>query len=283
MNKLLLNLTLASALAAGASQAQTLVDWSGNYITGAQSISGASNNNFVGVSPTTEYPTTDNSTLAGPAFTAGYSLTVSGSPANWNSGFIANNAWGQDHIDMRMSAAQAVRSFRGAVLFGAAGFANAWDAANQVFSFDLKARINSNVSAAISGGDIRLLVQSGSNYYVSSETLTALNNNGALTNMTQFDNMFGSGQTATVTSWLPYDLGTGVNSAFGSAVTPTFTSIDGVGYVFDVGTDASASTNLQFHVFEFGVAATPVPEPSTYAALLGALALGLVALRRRRG
>lgn len=283
MNKILLNLTLAGVLAAGAAQAQTLVNWSGDYVTGNKGFSGASNNNFVGVSPTDEYPTTDNSTLAGPAFTAGYSLTVDGSPANWNSGFVGNNASGQDLIDMRISPAQAVRSFRGAVLFDAAGFANAWSAANQVFSFDLKARINSNVPAAISGGDVRLLILSGSDYYVSSESLIAINNNAGVANMTQFDNLFGTGQTATVTSWLPYDLGTGVNSAFGSAVTPTFTTIDGVGYVFDVGTDASASTNLQFHVFEFGVAATPVPEPSTYAALLGALALGMVAWRRRRG
>jgi hypothetical protein len=67
-------------------------------------------------------------------------------------------------------------------------------------------------------------------------------------------------------------------SSIGSAATPDFTKVTGIGIWFENERAGNAITGLDFRVGE--ITFNAIPEPSTYAAIFGALAVALIALRR---
>lgn len=123
-----------------------------------------------------------------------------------------------------------------------------------------------------SGNSIsRLLVQNGSNWYISD---TALTSAGTLTV---------NGYTE---DWYSYDPSTNLlydNSNLGSSVVgSTFNDIQAFGAIAQTTANFDGTTANTGWYYTRNIGLTVVPEPSAFALALGALALGGAALRRRR-
>ncbi|MCC5807206.1 MAG: PEP-CTERM sorting domain-containing protein [Opitutales bacterium] len=82
----------------------------------------------------------------------------------------------------------------------------------------------------------------------------------------------------TSTNWFTYDPATSI-SVVGGASNPDLTNVIGMGIWFDNVRAGSAMSGMGFYVTDIQL--TAIPEPSTYAALFGLLAIGFVLVRRR--
>ena len=120
---------------------------------------------------------------------------------------------------------------------------------------------------------IRFAIQVGDDWYVSANTFTA-------TGQTQ-----ASPGTLTVNFATELWLGISVSSTTltatpsGTAAALATGTVNGFGFYGDAGTAQGATQDLRMD--DFAVSVTAIPEPSSYAALVGLGALGLVAFRRR--
>jgi hypothetical protein len=125
------------------------------------------------------------------------------------------------------------------------------------------ATAGNNVTATV-----RAVVRDSGNYYVSNSAFT-----GVLGSLDITD--FGA------ETW--FNLGTGAallstNFAdYGTAGSVAFSSITGVGMVYEYSTSDTAQREYRLG----GLQVTAVPEPSTYALLAGFMALGLILMRRK--
>lgn len=124
-------------------------------------------------------------------------------------------------------------------------------------------------------GDFRFVVQNGSQLYVSN---TVYANNGAGTATL-------SGSALLNETWAAYNpTSSDLRLPTSSFSAQTLNNITGVGFAWSVN-NFGGNVNggdAQFGVDRFSFAASPIPEPSSFAALAGLGALGLVATRRRR-
>lgn len=170
------------------------------------------------------------------------------------------------------------QKFYGAVAFKKDDFLN--NGSTGTVSFTGSENVNMAFFLASSGYQLantnfRVIVQNGSNWYISNAiSYTA----GTLKTVNA---TFGS----TFTSWNNYD--TSTLSVVGSSVTPTFDNVQAVGFLWTLSSlnSAAGGSNGSAFVsdFTFNATVTAIPEPSTYAALAGVLALvGVLVHRRRR-
>ncbi len=115
--------------------------------------------------------------------------------------------------------------------------------------------------------EVRMLINNGGTYYVSNTSFgNSANSTITISDLTQ--------ETwATMSTDNNYTL-----SAFSSV---TMDNVKGVGIFFN-NTRDNLQAQMNLSDFQFNYVAAAVPEPSTYAALLGLAALGFVAVRRRR-
>ena len=149
------------------------------------------------------------------------------------------------------------------------------------------------------------LVSSGQNSGVGGSALDALMNINADLTIT-IESIAGVAQNGWLFTYAAKDLGNGANVSYAYSTDPGsgFTAFGGdslltsdEGYSVDLSgvvdgastvylqmtfsdVDASAVTGLQLD--NFGFSATAVPEPSSFAAIAGVLAIGFAAVRRRR-
>jgi hypothetical protein len=135
-------------------------------------------------------------------------------------------------------------------------------------------------SSAQVSGDVRMVIKQGDAFFVSDFTKTLLSGANSFS-FTSTD--FSSG------TWSAYNPLTDIDYTIsGSALRDLSADITWAGFLFTSVYSRNTTTNGQSAgFFEAGISgisinATPVPEPSTFAALAGFGALGFTALRRRR-
>jgi hypothetical protein len=157
-----------------------------------------------------------------------------------------------------------------------------------VIGLDFSLRVRANQSTTnLESATARLVLNQGGQFYVSDaaypvvinqvfsgvvavETVADLNTTTTLVNLTADSS----------TLWRSYDPAASiVSNAYGAPVTLTYDDVQAVGWL-NVGVTNANNQNMRFDVYTF--TATAVPEPSTYAALAGLLALAWVAYGRRR-
>jgi hypothetical protein len=83
---------------------------------------------------------------------------------------------------------------------------------------------------------------------------------------------------ASAATWLAFDPEASL-SVIGAVASPDLTKVTGVGVWFENERASNSDAGLGFHMT--GIEVVAIPEPSTYAALFGVFALGLVMWRRR--
>ncbi|MCC5836050.1 MAG: PEP-CTERM sorting domain-containing protein [Opitutales bacterium] len=136
---------------------------------------------------------------------------------------------------------------------------------SETFSFaDLSLSLDHYVNASTARGEVRFVVRDGaSDFYVSNDlgTLEAAS--------------AGVASETDVVAWYGYDPTVSILD-FGVSAAPSLADITALGFLYVKEDDF---TTANFRVSEFS--ATAIPEPSTYAALLGFAAFALVVVRRR--
>ena len=155
---------------------------------------------------------------------------------------------------------------------GSFGFLNGGDS-NDVTLSSLSATGNVN-SVANSSFETRFVIQLGSTYYISEDLGRFGTGNQGYTTLSIAD--------VTAAAWSAYDPVTNFTTTIGSTVTLSdFSDLNAVGLYYDRDvTGTNRFSNLYLAGFE--AQGTVVPEPSSFALLLGAVTMALVATRRRR-
>jgi hypothetical protein len=280
----ILGVILASCAGAAALHGQAnIVSWgpSTGYVTANQAL-----NNWAGTGKTfstsdSSSPTSNYSTPSGlsATFYGGGSIvstTGTGSFNTRNIGDNVANGGGNDVIRFipTWSGTNAANQqmFYAATVFKKSDFLNYSSQQVQLASsnsFNITWYGTTNFSGS---SNVRLIVQDGSSWYLSS-SLAAIN----VASLTSTTGNFSS------LTWSAYDPTTSL-STIGSSATPTLDNVNAIGYLMTVGSTSGNNGNTAaFLVNQFNITATAIPEPSTYAALAGALALvGVMVQRRRR-
>jgi hypothetical protein len=139
-------------------------------------------------------------------------------------------------------------------------------------------RLNADTSLSFrarrTGGNpsfARFVVETDAGFFVSSSTeLTAGQANGVELIVLA---------DPTSTNWFAYDPDASL-SVIGGAASPDLNNVVGLGIWFDNVRAGDATSGMGFYVTDIQL--TAIPEPRTYAALFGLLALGAVVWRRRK-
>ena len=136
-------------------------------------------------------------------------------------------------------------------------------------SFDSTSSLSMNIATISGSAAVRWAVKEGSQWYISNTSYTT---NGAKSL---------SGVSLTGETWLAFDPAT-VNmlQPTGSYAAQTFSNITGVGYFGWANLTGSAATTTDIVLTSFAVDA--VPEPATWALLVGSLTTVMILRRRRR-
>ena len=135
---------------------------------------------------------------------------------------------------------------------------------NTISFADLSLSLDHSVNGSTARGEVRFVVREGAgDFFISNDlgTLSAAN--------------AGVANESMVSSWFSFDPTVSVLDV-GAVATPTLSDITAIGFSYY---KQDQFTNATFRVSEFS--ATAIPEPSTYAAILGFGALALVVWRRR--
>lgn len=287
MNKLLLNLTLAGALAAGTAQATVLVSF--DMDQGATDVITANSNGFITNSMAngsttatvsrafdlvTPLAATDAAYSGSPAIYGGYyGSFVSEAGLNRNA-YVALFANGTEAApDMLRITSVASGTATGVTASNIFNFITLWQAPSSGLfdsnsTLEFTAYRQSNVSL-----HRRWAVVADGTLYVSAATTETYGNSNNISTIAN-----SSPDSELWYSWAPgADLS--VPNLTSGVAGSTLSNITHVG----IYGNHTALNNQQINITTFDATLTAVPEPSTYAALLGALALGMVAWRRRRG
>jgi hypothetical protein len=271
MNNLILSILGIAVVSVG--QAQILLHWGDNYVSANSNIQATPPFNAEILStaqvrnPATNY--------SGPQFFGG---TWQTSTKTISSAQVQNNSF-RDLIHIQWGNTNSAGSHAGLIFFKSGVFSNVWSSGNQQFDFSITGRLAAFAIPSLVSQDIRLVVQSGDNFYVSDNSGTFAINSTTITDSATYAANTSTLNFTGIDQWRSYDPVTSITGALGTANPVAFTAIDAVGVYFAAVTNTSAGNNLPFQFYALTV--TAVPEPSTYAMLLGALALGVVAVRRR--
>ena len=192
-----------------------------------------------------------------------------------NANFVNNDNWDGTNdilqLDGSVQNTDGPRPFAGMLYWKKADFLNGGDATTLSIGSD--ASLSFRAADGQAGGyDMHWLVQGGDGtFYVSQAGITLPGGNVFQTHSVD-------GTTLLGLDWVLYDPASSIylNPGSASLVAPNFSDVIGLGLY---GHNAIYGGRVQMRVSQFE--ATVIPEPSTYAALLGLLGLGLVLLRRR--
>ncbi len=168
---------------------------------------------------------------------------------------------------MNTAGSTVTRNITGMYVWNKADFLNGGD--SQTVSFSSGASMSFTFPSAIgtTSRDLKFVVKQDGNYYVSQTSFTS---NAAGTY--SFD--------PTTSDWGVINT---ADYSIGSYSALAVTNLQAAGLYFSASSNVSGTqVNLVISDFQVAGTVTAVPEPSTYAAIAGVLALGLVAYRRRR-
>lgn len=262
-------LTVASCIWATTTSAVTVVHWGGSNLAAnySQNLTTGKNVDTLDLgtpsNPTVGSSYYSDSTDANPVFYAASLWTYDGTPAAGNFVWrVDPTATGQitTSINTGVASDPLTSSIQSIYIWQKENFLNGGDA-NPVALNDIT--LNTGVNGG--AGSLRFVVQNGSNWYVSDSTTTQ---DLSLSSFT--------------TSWYDYDPVedfTDFTGAIAGVTTNDFTDVTAVGLWMD----KTATGQYIVRTFQsIDVDATVVPEPSTYAMLVGFAALTLVYTRRRR-
>lgn len=277
-------LAWSGLLAASARAQSTIIEWGAgdtSYVTSNQALNGWSSSGRT-FSTSSELSPLSNYTIPASLSGAFYGGAVIYSPtsvgtASFTGGSVANNASG-DRISTTFSfsgtTANSDQIAYEVVVFGKTDFLN--------YSSDLVSLSGSDSYSLTAAGstsfggssNARIVVHDNGNWYISNAIFAGSKlNQGTL--QTASD-VFSS------RTWYDYDPSSDLFT-IGSGATPDLSDIDFVGYYLELRSLSSkngVAGSLGVSNFLVTATGTAVPEPSTYAAVLGVAAL-LVALKRR--
>lgn len=284
-------LLVAALSVAGAAHAQTtIVDWgtSSTYVTADAVLNGYTTSGKA-FDLTNEF--NPQSGYSGPSFYGGASVVSTNGTGQWNattglliknnttaaqSGTAGNDAF-RFYPTWSGTTGDGQQKFYAAVAFPKSEFLNG--GSSSTVSISGTESVNLSFFLASSGYQVantnfRVLIKNGSDWYVSNTiSYTA----GTLKTVSS---TFGSA----FTGWSNYN--TASLNSIGTAATPVFNDVQAIGYLWTLSSlnSAAGGTNGSAFVsdFTFNATLTPIPEPSTYAALAGLAALCGVMIHRRR-
>lgn len=129
---------------------------------------------------------------------------------------------------------------------------------------------------------VHLLVQvaGSSDWYASTAQFTPFNNFGNFNAATVEQVQRTLSFTTAASAWRDFDLAPDTSLALGSVSSSALPSstITGIGFYIDSSTTSTTVTRID----DLGISYTPIPEPSSFAAIAGLGVLSMAALRRRR-
>ncbi len=164
--------------------------------------------------------------------------------------------------------------FYSAVVFKKADFLNGMS--SQTVAFDASSSYSATVALGsgyqASNNRFRIVVQDGSNWYISQAIALNAGNNVVQTI---------SNTTFASRTWSDYNPSISL-SAIGASATPAFTNVTAVGFQFELSSlkSVNGGSNGGAWVNDFVVSA--IPEPGAFAMVGGLMALACVGMRRRR-
>jgi|GEM_PF-3295002 len=284
-------LLVAALSVAGAAHAQTtIVDWgtSSTYVTADAVLNGYTTSGKA-FDLTNEF--NPQSGYSGPNFYGGASVVSTNGTGQWNattglliknnttaaqSGTAGNDAF-RFYPTWSGTTGDGQQKFYAAVAFPKSEFLNG--GSSSTVSISGTESVNLSFFLASSGYQVantnfRVLIKNGSDWYVSNTiSYTA----GTLKTVSS---TFGSA----FTGWSNYN--TASLNSIGTAATPVFNDVQAIGYLWTlssaVGNNNGTNGSAFVSDFTFNATLTPIPEPSTYAALAGLAALCGVMIHRRR-
>jgi hypothetical protein len=268
--KLLIGMLPLVGMCAASMAAVIIVDYSGTgYVTADRNLAGVdSYNASTAISP-------DASLYTGQSF-YGAVVTSDATAAPVTQWRIFNNLTigdlSRDWIGVNNTATTtgADKHHYGFILFKQADFSNYSNVAGGV---SLTSDTPLSLRARRTGGnptDMAFVIQTDAGYFISSKVV--LTNNQA----NGFDLVTLNNPTST--TWSTFDPATSI-AVTGATATPDLDNVIGVGFWFD-NVRAGTSTNFM-GMYVSDVSISAVPEPSTYAAILGLMAFCGVMWRRR--
>ena len=249
-------------------QSAMIVDWGGTaYVSATTTPMGGQNatspqGGFSGGDPLLLNPTSNyDSSQSSGVFYGAVTWTTTGADGNFGS--VMNNSGGD-----RMEFKRYNTDLNALVVWRQADFLNGQSTGNVILDSSSTASMHLNTFVNFDGGRVVLRLQGGSQdgYYISQE---APFNSTASIISSNFTSL----------TWLAYDPATSL-STFGTPVDLLSGGV--IDHVTEVGfyVHSNATSANAFRLDSFEVTSSAIPEPSTWALLLGSIAT-LLFLRRR--